>query len=199
MRPTVSAADVDALVEALRHPHGMGRREAELAARLLLQGRGGEGRIGIAPGRLRLDVGDGEGRGFQGLLERRGVGAGTDVEPRDLAAVGADQPRLERLRARRRQRRHQRPVFPGDEFLDLKLAVAHQPQRHRLHPPGRARPPAACAQHRRQGEADEIVEGTAGQIGIHQRLVDDARVLHRLGHRLLGDGVEDDPLDPAGP
>ncbi len=49
------AADVDAFIEPLRDAHGVRRREAELAAGFLLQGRGGEGRLRIAPGRLRLD------------------------------------------------------------------------------------------------------------------------------------------------
>ncbi len=97
--------------------------------------------------------------------------------------------------ARRRQRRHQRPVFLADEFLDFELAVADQPQRHRLHAAGRARARQLAPQHRRQREADEIIERAAGQIGVDQRLVDGARMLHRLGHRLLGDGVEHHALD----
>ena len=97
--------------------------------------------------------------------------------------------------ARRRQRREQRPVFPGDEFLDFKLAVADEPQRHRLHPAGRARAGQLAPEHRRQREADQIVERAAGEIGVDQRAVDLARVLHRLRHRLLGDGVEHHALD----
>jgi hypothetical protein len=73
----------------------VGGREAELAARLLLQGRGGERRRWIAPGGLGLDVGDRERRVLQRLLERFGLGARTDIEPLDLLAVGADEPRLE--------------------------------------------------------------------------------------------------------
>ena len=121
------AADVDALVEALRDPHGVGRRKAELAARLLLQRRGGERRIGIAPRRPRLDVGDGEGRRLQRLLEGFRIGARADVEPLDLLPVGADEARLEGLRPRGRERCHQRPVFAGDELFDLELAVADEP------------------------------------------------------------------------
>jgi len=34
-----------------------------------------------------------------------------------------------------------------------------------------------------------------GRGGINQRGVDGARVLHGVEHRLLGDGVEDNPLD----
>ena len=50
------AVDVDAFVEPLRDAHGVGGREAELAARLLLQRRGGERRRRIAPGGLGLDI-----------------------------------------------------------------------------------------------------------------------------------------------
>ena len=61
------------------------------------------------------------------------------------------------------------PVFVGAEGLDLGLAVAHEAQRHRLHAAGRAGARQLAPQHRRQGEADEIVEGAAGEIGVDQR------------------------------
>ena len=65
-----------------------------------------------------------------------------------------------------------RPVFARDEVLDFELAVADEAQRHRLHASGRARARQLAPQHRRQGEADEIVERAAGEIGVDQRLVD---------------------------
>ncbi len=130
------AVERDALVKSLCDPHRMGGREAELAACLLLQRGGREGRIGIAPGGPRLHGLYREGRRLQRLLEGFRFGAGANVEPLDLLAVGADQPGLERLGPRRRQRRDQRPVFTGDEFLDLQLAVADEPQCDRLHPAG---------------------------------------------------------------
>ena len=189
------AVDVDALIEPLRHPHGVGRRKAELAAGFLLQRRGGERRLRMPLHRLGVDRSDGEGRGFERLLERLRLRARADVEPLQLFAVGADEARFKCLLARRRQVRHQRPVFAADEFFDLELAVANQPQRHRLHPPRRARARQLPPQHRRQREAEQIIERPARQIGIDQRLIDGARMRHRLGHRLLGDGVEDDALD----
>ena len=70
---------------------------------------------------------------LQRLLEVFGFRARADIEPLDLLAVGADQPRLEGIAARRGERRDQRPVFPGNELLDFELAVADQPQRDRLH------------------------------------------------------------------
>ena len=97
--------------------------------------------------------------------------------------------------ARRRQLGDDRPVFLGDEFLDFQFAVADEPQRDRLHAAGRARARQLAPEHRREREADQIIERAAGEIGIDQRGVDGARMLHRLGHRLLGDRVEDDALD----
>ena len=173
----------------------MRRREAELAARLLLHGRGHERRIGVAARRLGLDRGDGEGCGFERGLEVLGLLARADVEALDLAAVGADQAGLEGFVSRRRQRRDQRPVFAGDEFLDFELAVGHEPQRHRLHAAGRAGAGQLSPQHRGEREADQIVERAAGEISVDQRAVDLARVLHRFADRLLGDGVEHDALD----
>ena len=111
-------------------------------------------------------------RGLEIALEGLGLGAGADVEALDLLAVGADQARLEGLVARRRQRGDERPVFARDELLDLELAVADQPQRHRLHAAGRARARQLAPQHRRQREADQIVERAAGEIGVDQRAVD---------------------------
>ena len=121
--------------------------------------------------------------------------AGANVEPGDLPAVGADQACLEGLGPRRRQSCDQRPVFARDELLDFELAVADEAQRDRLHASGRARARQLAPEHRREREADQIVECAARQIGIDQRGVDLAGILHRLDDGLLGDGVEHHPLD----
>ena len=189
------AVDLDAFIEPLREPHRMRGREAELAARFLLHGRGGEGRRRIAPRGLGFDRGDREGRGFQRLLEIFGFLAAADIEARDLLAVGADQARFEGVVARGREVGNQRPIFPGDEFLDFEFAVADETQRHRLHAAGRARARQFAPQNRGEREADEIVERAAREIGIDQRAVDLARILHRLADGLLGDGVEHHALD----
>src|SRR3546814_15151337 len=47
----------------------------------------------------------------------------------------------------------------------------------------------------REGEADEVVEGAARHVGVDQLLVEAARVLESLDHRLLGDLVEHHALD----
>src|SRR6266853_6477748 len=94
-------------------------RKAELAARFLLQGRGGEGRGRIAPRRLRLDARDGETGALQCLLEGFGLAGGADIKALDFLAIGADKASLELLAPWRGQRRNQRPVFAGDEFFDF--------------------------------------------------------------------------------
>ena len=50
------AADIDAFIKALRDLHGALGVEAQLAAGFLLQGRGLEGRGGIALDRLGFDA-----------------------------------------------------------------------------------------------------------------------------------------------
>ena len=63
----------------------------------------------------------------------------------------------------------------GDEFLDLQLAVADEPQRHRLHAAGRTRARQLAPQHRREREADEVIERAAGEVGVDQRARRSAR------------------------
>ena len=95
----------------------------------------------------------------------------------------------------RRQLRLDGPVLLRLEGLDLGLAVADEPQRHRLHAAGRAGARQLAPQHRGEREADEIVERAAGEIGVHQRRIDDARGLERIENGLLGDRVEGHALD----
>ena len=189
------AADVDAFIEALRDPHGMRGRKAHLAAGFLLQRRCRERRLRIAARRLGFDGRDREVGGLDRFLEILGFRAGADIEPLDFLAVGTDETRFEGVAARRGQRRHQRPVFARNEFFDFEFAVAYEPQRDRLHPACRARARQFSPQHRRKRKADQIIQRAAREIGVDQRAVDLARVLHRLGHRLLGDGVENHALD----
>ena len=93
------------------------------------------------------------------------------------------------------QMRDDRPIFACDEPLDLDLAVADDAQRNRLHAPRRARARQLAPQHRRQVEADEVVQRPAGAIGVDQRFVDLAGVAHRVLHRVLGHRVEHHAVD----
>ena len=111
-----------------------------------------------------------------------------------LLPSSADQPRGER-RSVGLERRRDRPIFLRPEQLDLALAVDDQAQRDRLHAAGRLGAGQLAPQDRRQGEADQIIERAARAVGVDQILIERARMLHRLGHRRLGDGVEGHPLD----
>ena len=129
------------------------------------------------------------------MFKRLGFCARANVELRDFLAVGANEARGERLAGFGFQMRDQRPIFTRHEFFDFKFAVADQSQRHGLHASRGARARQFAPQHRRQIEADEIIERATGEIGVDQRLIDLARMRHRLLDRVLGDGVKDDAFD----
>ena len=188
------AIDLDALVQPLRHLHGAGGGKAELAGSLLLQRRGGEGGRRMTLGRTAFDRGDGEDGAGERCLDGAGrclVGYVELAEPRAGDGVEA---RLELLAIAGSEGRLDGPIFLAAEGFDLELAVADEAQRHRLHPAGRAGSRQLAPQHRRQREADQVIERPPGEIGLHQRGIDLARMAHRLLHRLPGDGVEHDPL-----
>ena len=105
------------------------------------------------------------------------------------------QPGFDRLALLRAEDALDAPVLLGAEVLDLVLALADQPERHRLHPARRAAARKLAPQHRREGEADQVVEGAPGEVGIDQLAVEIARVGEGVLDGRLGDGVEDHPLD----
>ena len=107
------AADFHALIEPLRDAHGLGRSKPELARGFLLQGRGGEGRIGVALGGLGLDVRDREGGKLQIALEGLGLLALADIEAGDLLTVGADETRVEHAAILGRERRDRATSIPA--------------------------------------------------------------------------------------
>ncbi len=88
-----------------------------------------------------------------------------------------------------------RPVFAGAEGFDLHLAVDDQAERDGLDAAGRARAGELAPEDRGELEADEVVEGAAGEVGVDQLHVDLARRFHRFGDGVPGDGVEDHALD----
>ena len=129
------AADVHALIKLLRHLHRALGVEAQFAGGFLLQGRGDEGRRGVALDRfafhladveiLRLDQGD----------RACCIGFAAKRQLVELLAVQLGQARGE-VALRHCHIGVDRPVFLGAESLDLQLAFTDQAQRHRLHPPG---------------------------------------------------------------
>ena len=187
--------NVAGLVEALRARHALPRAHAELAAGLLLQGRGHERRGRVARGRFGLDRLDFQIAAVDGLNGHFGLRLIFEVVFVELLARQIGQPRLVFLPAGRGEDGFDRPVFAGPKRLDLHLAFGEDAQAHRLHAARGFRARQLAPQHRRQVEADEIIKRAAGQIRLDQRHVDLARVLHRLGHSRLGDCVEGDALD----
>ena len=188
------AADLGALIQVLRDPHRARGREAELARGFLLQRRGDERRPGMPLDRFLLDLADREAARvdrIDGLLGRALL---ADRQLFELLAVQPDEPGGEISRCRA-EIGFDRPVFLRLERFDLELALADEAERHRLHAACRARAGQLAPQHRRQREADEIIERTASEIGVDQLLVDLAGMRHRVQHGRLGYRVENDALD----
>ncbi len=192
-RPLV--AQFDPLVQLLGHRHGLFGREPQAAVGRLLQGAGDERRIGMAllvPG---VDAGDREGEAPQ-LGDD--PAAGSLVPDGRLLVVDLGEGRLEGAVVAALEPGGQRPVLLGLEALDLPLALADQPQGHRLHPSGRQAAPHRLPQERAHLVAHQPVQDAAGLLGVDLLLVDPARMGDGLGHALLGDLVEHGPLDLPG-
>ena len=138
---------------------------------------------------------DDEAAAFERSLEAHGGGFVGNVELLELLAVDGGEAGEEGLVLGGGKLGGERPIFLGLEGLDLGFAVADEAERHRLHPAGRAGAGQLPPQHRGEGEADEVVERPAGEIGVDQRPVDLARMAHGVEHGFLGHGVEHHALD----
>ena len=188
------AAHCDAFVELLSHLHGAPGGESQLARGLLLQGGRGEGRRRIALDALRLDGGDAV---AAGLDERGGPLRRFLVAERVLAkllAVQGCKPGDHALAPGRVEIDLDRPVLARLEGLDLDLARADQPERHRLHAACRARAGELAPQYRREREAHQVVERAARLVGVDQIVVEVARGSHGVEHGALGDLGKDHAL-----
>ncbi len=188
------AADVHALVQLLRHPHRRLRAEAELAAGVHLEAGRGERRLRVALDPAPLDGGDAELPGLHRRLGRRrlrGVVQVELVEPLPSRWVSRA---VNGAPAGRGEMRLHRPVLAGAERLDLGFPLADQAQRHGLHAPGGAAARQLAPQHGGEGEAHQVVQRAAGQVGLDQRLVQRARMRHGVLHGGFGDLVEGDAL-----
>ena len=186
------ALDVHALVELLGHRHGPPGRHAQLAAGLLLEGGGDEGRRGIAGLVLALDALHGKGGRLHGVADGpdlllaaelllllravEGGGEGPQIGG-DAAEIGV-----------------QGPVFLGLKGPDLLLPLAHQPGGHRLDPSGGQAPADFFPQQRRELVAHDAVQDAAGLLGVHQVLVNGPRGGDGLVDHFFGDLIEGDPV-----
>ncbi len=189
------AIDVGALEQALGGAHGARCAKAQLARGLLLQGRGRERRRRVALDLLLLEVLDRELAALDQVEGALGGGFVGEIEAVQLLAVEPGKAGREGLVARRREGRLDAPIFARQEGVDLGFALADQAQRHRLDPAGRARALELAPQHRREREADQVVERPARLVGVDQADIEVARMLHRLQDCALGDLVEHHPLD----
>ena len=184
-------------VERLRATHRMAGGEAELARCFLLQGGSGERRRGISLERLGLDVLDREAPAIDcGLGGHRAafVAEGHLVE---LVARELDQPRIE-SRPVMLHASDDGPIFLRPEGLDLPLPLADQPQGDRLDAARALGTGQLAPQHRREREAEQVIECATGKVSLHQITVDLARGFHSVGDCLLGDRVEGHPLHLGG-
>ena len=131
-----------------------------------------KGAAGLPALRLALDARHGEAAAFERGLEALGGRLVGNVEFFELLAGDRDEARLEGLVLGGGELGDDRPIFLRLELLDFELAVADEAKRYRLHAAGRAGARQLPPQHRGEGEADEIIERAAGEIGVDQRPVD---------------------------
>ena len=194
-QPHGLAAEIDPLVEPLRAAHGPGRAEPELARGFLLQRRRGEWRLRVAPDLFLLDRRDAVCVTLDlAHRRRRGLLVG-NVVAAQLGAVQMGKPGRDGRLSRGQELGLDRPVFARPEDLDLGFPLADQAERDRLNPPRRAGARQLAPQHRREREADEVVERAPREIGVDQPLIEIARVAERFVDRGLGDLVKHHPLD----
>ncbi len=161
-------ADVDPLVELLGGAHGLAGREAELAARLLLQGAGGEGGGGVALLLAAGDAGDAVSPGRQGRATSSSACASSAMANlSSFLPSTATRRALEGLGpgAECRAGRRWSSIRWLLEGLDLLLPVADQAQRHRLDPAGGEAVADLLPEKGREVEADQIVEDRRGPAG----------------------------------
>jgi hypothetical protein len=146
-------------------------RKAELPRRLLLQGRGGEGRRRIAREGLGLDRRDGE----TAFLDRGAGALGSafvaDGEAVDLAAFEA------RQAARNSVPSWARVAVTLQYSCGLNSSISRsrstiRRKRDGLDAAGRLGAGELAPQDRREGEADQIIERAAGAVGVDQILVE---------------------------
>ena len=187
-------ADVNAFIQRLCRAHGALGGHAELAHRLLLQRAGGEGRGGAAGLGALFDADDLGILTLQGGNHSRLGRFVRKAELLDLGALPFAELGGEGL-AGLVGVEVQRPVLTALEALDLFFALDDQAQRRALHASRRQPRLDLAPQHRRQIEADQMIERAARLLRIDQAGRDVPRVLHRVLHCRLGDLMEHHALE----
>ena len=187
--------DEPRFIEPLRHAHRLTCAKAELAAGFLLQGRGHEGWGGVPIGGLRLHRFDDEVAAVDGLDGHFRLGLVADAEFFELFTREYGETCLICLATGGGELCLHAPIFLRAKRLDFHLALDKEAERDGLHTTGRAGARQLAPEHRREVEADEVIECTAGEVCLHQRLVDLPWIGHRVHDRRLGDRVKHDAAD----
>ncbi len=185
------AGDLHALVELLGDLHGLLGGEAQLAAGLLLEVGGGEGRGGHAAALALLDLAHGVAGILQAGDDAVGLGAGLKLH---LLVPDAHEAGLHRGVV---DGEHgvKGPVFLGDECLDLGLPVADDLGSDGLHAPGAQPLLDLLPEDGADLVAHQPVQHAPGLLGVDQIHIDLPGVLHRGLDGLGGHLVK---LDAAG-
>ena len=82
------------------------------------------------------------------------------------------------------------PVFLRHEGLDLLLALHDKTRGNRLHAPGGQAAADLLPQQRAELVADDAVKDPAGLLGVHQIIIDAARLLNAARYDVFRDLVE---------
>jgi hypothetical protein len=184
--------DEAAFVKLLGDRHGAADREAELAARLLLERGGGERRGGLAPGGPHVDLRHLERRADAALEE--GFGAVGPVEA--LGAFGLEGYELALGVFGEEQRGHLE-IRRDPEVLDLAFAFDDKHDGDRLHAAGRELALDLFPQQAGKLPADQAVEHAARLLGVDEVHIDRAGLLHGALDGRLGDLAKNDALGVA--
>ena len=209
--------DEAVLVQLLRHLHGRLRAEAQLAAGLLLQRRRTERRVRRAavrlatrPTRTANDASASAAASARAFASSRCrtwsrlLSCPSEPKSRPWATRWPSTAFRRAANVRRvggvpgaagGEGAGQVPVLGGAEGDALALPLDDQPGRDGLDAAGRQPRHDLLPQDRRDLVAVEAVEDAAGLLGVDQALVELARVGDGVLDRVLGDLVEDHPVD----
>ena len=162
-------AQFHAFIQPLRQHHGALRCIAQTVVCRLLQLRGRERRLRVAPLLLLRNFGNLPTRFFYRRDDRVGFRLRMDF---DVFAFVFGELGLERRRLGRGKLGMQRPVLHRRERANLAFSLHDQPQRHGLHASSRQAPPHLVPQQRRNLVAHQAIQHAPRLLRIHKVLVD---------------------------
>ena len=180
------AADRHTFIQALRQAHGAAGGKSKFARRFLLQGRRGERWRWAALAFLGLHFGNDQTalrRLEQGAARGLRIGVVGQIELLELLAAQLQQA-CGKAQIRMRAVGLDRPVLARVERFDFFLALRDHAQRRRLHASGGQSSLHLAPQHRRQIEADQVIQRAPRLLGVHQIQRQLARIGNGFGDRV---------------